>query len=127
MKKLFLVVVVGASTVSFAQNNDATVKPKNNSLETPRFYVVLPKTPRLMVSSQFVATLPDGNKEYVLSQDNMPCIVPDLSHYNMPVIKPDITFTIPNPAMPKEGFSKPMILTEDQLGRMLQLMQRQPR
>lgn len=118
---------LAASSVAFAQNDRVIVKPKNNSLESPRFYVVNPPTAQVMVKSQFVATLPNGNKLFELSQDNMPCIVPDISQYNMPVVKPDIAFTIPNPAFPESNLPKPMILTEGQLGRMLHLMQQQPR
>lgn len=29
--------------------------------------------------------LPNGNKVYILPQDNMPCVVPDTRAYNMPV------------------------------------------
>jgi len=31
--------------------------------------------------------LPNGNKIVLLLQDNMPCVVPDLSAFNMPVAK----------------------------------------
>jgi len=31
--------------------------------------------------------LPNGNKLYLLAQDNMPCVVPDMSQFNMPVAK----------------------------------------
>jgi hypothetical protein len=35
----------------------------------------------------FAGVLPNGNKLYILPQDNMPCIVPDLSQFKTPVDK----------------------------------------
>jgi len=35
----------------------------------------------------FAGLLPNGNKLILLPQDNMPCVVPDLSAFNMPVVK----------------------------------------
>lgn len=41
-------------------------------------------------------TLPDGNKVTALSQDKMPCVVPDMSQFNMPCIVPKKqTYTMP--------------------------------
>jgi hypothetical protein len=46
-------------------------------------------------------TLPNGNKVYLLPQDNMPCVVPDMSQFDGGVVKPVIpNYTIPNPAFP---------------------------
>ena len=33
-----------------------------------------------------VYTKPNGTRVYALAQDNMPCLVPDMSHFNMPVM-----------------------------------------
>ena len=33
-----------------------------------------------------VYTNPNGTRVYALSQDNMPCLVPDMSQFNMPVL-----------------------------------------
>ena len=36
-----------------------------------------------------VYSLANGNKITSLKQDNMPCIIPDMSQFNMPCIKPE--------------------------------------
>jgi hypothetical protein len=41
-------------------------------------------------------TLENGSKVYLLPQDNMPCVVPDMSQFNMPVVKADLKGFIPN-------------------------------
>lgn len=43
----------------------------------------LPETNNALARLSHV--LPNGNKVYILPQDNMPCIVPDTRGYNMPV------------------------------------------
>lgn len=35
---------------------------------------------------KLVLTRPNGSGIYILPQDNMPCLVPDLSQFNMPVM-----------------------------------------
>ena len=44
---------------------------------------------QLLQRNQAIAKLlfiqPNGTRVYALSQDNMPCLVPDMSQYNMPV------------------------------------------
>jgi hypothetical protein len=37
----------------------------------------------------FAEVLSNGNKVYLLPQDNMPCIVPDMKQFNMPVVAGD--------------------------------------
>lgn len=58
----------------------------------------------------FSHTLPNGNKVYLLPQDQMPCVVPDMSryYYHMPVAKGHSEDNIPNatrviPIIPKHG------------------------
>jgi hypothetical protein len=43
--------------------------------------------------------LPNGNKVITLSQDNMPCVVPDMKRFNMPVFKVEVPTTMPNAAI----------------------------
>ena len=38
-------------------------------------------------------TKPNGTRVYALSQDQMPCLVPDMSQFNMPVISKGIKIT----------------------------------
>jgi hypothetical protein len=54
--------------------------------------------------------LPNGNKVYMLPQDHMPCIVPDMSQYNsMALVNPDIQqYNIPNPAYPPQSKVDPL-------------------
>jgi len=40
-----------------------------------------------LYSQTLAGILPNGNKLILLPQDNMPCVVPDLSPFNMPVAK----------------------------------------
>jgi hypothetical protein len=124
MKKIFLIAGIASFSVAAAQNNPSPKiqvippKPKNNISSLPKFYVVNPKT-RLIDGAKLLNTLPNGNTVYALPQDNMPCVVPDVSQYNMPVVTPEKeAYTIPNPAYPPA--TKPIILTEEQLKQLLE-------
>lgn len=61
------------------------LKPEelNNYIEAQKQNSSLP--------GSFASILPDGNQVYILPQDNLPCVVPDLSQFNMPVVKGDNT------------------------------------
>ena len=47
-------------------------------------------------------TLPNGNKVYILPQDNMPCIVPDMQQFSMPVAKSELNGSMPNAVIPQQ-------------------------
>lgn len=126
MKKIFFVIAIGAFSFASAQNNKDTwvipVPPKpNTNIST------LPKTynfnysPGILDQAKLLHTLPNGSKVYALPQDNMPCVVPDMSQYTMiPTVKPTIPLNaIPNPAYPAP--SKPMTMTQEQLNKFLEL------
>ena len=56
-----------------------------------------------------VYTQPNGTRVYVLRQDQMPCLVPDMSQFNMPVMGKEIKITgmppgslLPNEIIPKK-------------------------
>jgi hypothetical protein len=124
MKKIFLIAGIVSFTVAAAQDNGSPKikvvppKPKNNISSKPPTYYVKPQT-QLLGNAELLNTLPNGNKVYALPQDNMPCVVPDVSQYNMPVVKPQVeAYTIPN-AYPQAP-SKPIIMTEEQLKQLLQ-------
>ena len=51
-------------------------------LSNPNRNFSLPGTNNAMAKLSHV--LPNGNKVYILPQDNMPCVVPDIRAYNMP-------------------------------------------
>jgi len=44
-------------------------------------------------NSTLLYTFPGNSRVYALPQDNMPCIVPDLSQFNMPVVGRSIKIT----------------------------------
>ena len=124
MKKILLIAAIASFSVAAAQDDRSPriqvipPKPKNNISSTPKFYVVPPKS-SLIDDARLLNTLPNGNKVYALPQDNMPCVVPDVSQYNMPVVTPEKeAYTIPNPAYPPA--TKPLILTEEQLKALLE-------
>jgi hypothetical protein len=127
MKLIFLFVAIAAFSFASAQNNQQPPKSKFNSEQAPRFYIIKPPQPQLIPNARLLNTLSNGNKIFALPQDNMPCVVPDITNYSMPVVKPDVTYTIPNPALPSPPSNKPVILTEDQLKKLLELQQQQHR
>jgi hypothetical protein len=130
MKSIFLAVAVAGFSYASAQNNHqplVTPQSKFNSEQAPRFYIIKPPQPQMVPNARLLNTLPNGNKVYSLPQDNMPCVVTNITNYSMPVVKPDVTYTIPNPALPSPPTNKPVILTEDQLKKLLELQQQQQR
>ena len=64
--------------------------------------------PGITAPGRFLRQLPNGNKVYALSQDNMPCIVPEMNRQVMPnragnglrYRRPEAG-AIPNPALPR--------------------------
>ena len=123
MKKILLIVGIASFSFAAAQNNGLPkvqvipAKPKNNISTKPNVYLVTPPS-EVISGADLQAMLANGNKIYTLPQDNMPCVVPDLSPYNMPVVKPEVTYTIPNPAYPPAV--KPSVITDDQLKQLLE-------
>ena len=123
MKKIFLIAGILSFTAAVAQDNGSPKikvvpsKPKKNISSKPPVYFVKPQT-QLLSNAELLNTLPNGNQVYALPQDNMPCVVPDVSQYNMPVVKPQVEYTIPNPY--PQAPSKPIIMTEEQLKQLLQ-------
>jgi len=92
MRYLFL--LAGIATFSFvsAQNDEIYYlqkqikkKPGLKIISLPNYQSSIPIQPK----KDLVYTLPDGNKVSALPQDNMPCVMPDMSQFNMPCIKPE--------------------------------------
>jgi hypothetical protein len=49
-------------------------------------------------------TQPNGTRVYALPQDNMPCLVPDMSQFNMPVMGKEIRITgMPPGSVPRNN------------------------
>ncbi len=122
MKKLIgLISLFGLFSTVFAQTPKIGIGPESNlkyKLRIPgdslqkllkrKAYVSFPT---IVGKSSYALT--NGNKVCLLQQDQMPCIVPDMSryNYNMPVIKGKTESIIPNAYprshsfrfIPKEG------------------------
>lgn len=103
MKKLFLLPVIFFTLQTFSQHpnydfkkfkekNSDFVFPfdlskKNKILSKDSLGRILKALEQQQYSPDFgdlAFTFPNGNKLYLLKQDNLPCIVPDQSQYNMP-------------------------------------------
>lgn len=62
---------------------------KTNSLLKHQSPVVLAPQLNNYSEKDLTYTLPNGNKVITLSQDNMPCVGPDMTQFNMPCIVPE--------------------------------------
>jgi hypothetical protein len=96
MKKVFLLLGIASFSAASAQQKDVfdiqqhldkmfkdkkipeiVISPLNKP--TPVSYSwPFPNNQKLSI------ILPNGDKVYILSQDNMPCVVPDMTQFNMP-------------------------------------------
>ena len=118
MKEIFLIISVATFSLASAQENGKPYlriippKTKTNPFlahigkDTFSFRDLqsLNQTPQLLPQAKHLYTLPNGNKIISLPQDNMPCVVPDMTAFNMPVVKAEIIpYTIPNPAYPPQS------------------------
>lgn len=79
MKYMSLLVAVAICSHGIAQKQPLTAPVKPPSFPDITNLLALPDT---SLSSSY--HLPDGREVVTLPQDNMPCIVPDLSGFNMP-------------------------------------------
>ena len=60
---------------------------KNMSIDTLEKYSgQIQLLQRSQATAKLLFTQPNGTRVYALPQDNMPCLVPDISHFNMPVM-----------------------------------------
>ena len=104
MKKIFLLVAVFFTLQSFSQQPYYDFKKFKKDLDSGIFLPMelgkqnqkiskdsLERLLKSLVQIQYspnfgrlALTHPNGNKIYILPQDNMPCMVPDLSQFNMP-------------------------------------------
>lgn len=104
MKKILLIAAVIAFSFASAQGPNYRIlppKPETNTFRIPG--ITIDPSKRLLAEARSSWLLPNGNMAFRLSQDNMPCIVPDMSQYNMPVVKPQVLYNIPNPAFPQKN------------------------
>ena len=102
----------------FKENNKGTYLPldfnkQKRSLSKDSLDKIRKSLEQIRYSPSFgklVLTFSNGNKVYALPQDNMACVVPDLSQFNMPVVGTKIKITgmppgnkIPTPIIPQEN------------------------
>jgi hypothetical protein len=115
MKKMFLTICVATFSYASAQENESTILKVlppvsktgpflfHNGTDTfsfPDTHMLSP-IQQLLPQAKLHHILPNGNKVYSLPQDNMPCVVPDMSQFNMPDVRSGMSpYTIPNPAYP---------------------------
>ena len=75
--------------IVWSDPNDTFILPldKNMSIDSLEKYSgQIQLLQRSQSSAKLLFTKPDGTRVYALPQDNMPCLVPDLSQFNMPVM-----------------------------------------
>jgi len=72
-----------AGKITWSEPNGTFILPLD-SLET--FMGIIQKLNEKQRRGTLVYTKPNGTRVYALSQDNMPCLVPDMSQFNMPVM-----------------------------------------
>ncbi|MDP4265551.1 MAG: hypothetical protein Q8941_23705 [Bacteroidota bacterium] len=105
MKKIFFIISIFILSFSFASAQDNgkpyfRIVPRKSETNVFDVSPVNPP-PQVAPLMKLEYTLSNGNKVYELPQDNMPCLVPNMSSYNMPVLKPDmLQFNMPNAAVP---------------------------
>ena len=124
MKKILFILGIVTFSLASAQDNEnpglKIIPPKSksvpflfpNGIDTLWFHNsdVLNQTPQLIPQSKLLYTLPNGNKVYSLPQDNMPCVVPDISQYNtMAMVTPEKNqYNMPNAANPPQPKIEPV-------------------
>jgi hypothetical protein len=133
MKKIFLIVGFSSFGFTYAQQNDVidiqkylenkNKKEKAGTFTNPLSGAYFPPLCGTYYRDSF--TLSNGNKVHSLPQDNMPCVIPDMSQFNMPVIKPGLSpYTIPNLAYPPQSKIEPV--TAEKLKELLELLNKTP-
>ena len=75
--------------ITFSQPNGTFILPlyKNMSKDSLQAIMeIMQKLSEKQRMGTLVYTKPNGTRVYALPQDNMPCLVPDMSQFNMPVM-----------------------------------------
>jgi len=92
--------------ITWSDLNGTFILPLD-SLET--FMGIILKLSQKQHMGTLVYTKPNGTRVYALPQDNMPCLVPDMSQFNMPIMGKGIKITgmppgslEPNEIIPKK-------------------------
>lgn len=98
MKKILLIIGIAAFSPAFAQqkelfNIDTYLQKTYKAKKLPKALVIPTGKESSLIANQFYFQGPNlshissnGDKVYILGQDKMPCVVPDMSQFNMPNI-----------------------------------------
>ena len=82
--------------ITWSDPNGTFILPldKNNSIDSFRIFMgIMQKLSEQQRWGTLVYSQPNGTRVYALPQDNMPCLVPDMSQFNMPVLSKGIKIT----------------------------------
>lgn len=88
MKRIFLLLPVFFFLNAPGQqpNNSIRVGPSNKNVSKDSLQKLIAKlNMRSYPQAKLLSSFADGTKLYALPQDNMPCLVPDLSQFKMPI------------------------------------------
>jgi len=93
--------------ITFSQPNDTFILPLYKNMSKDSLQAIMEMMQKLSENQRMgtiVYTKPNGTRVYALSQDNMPCLVPDMSQFNMPVMGKGtkVTGMPPGPLPPNE-------------------------
>ena len=75
--------------ITFSQPNGTFILPLGKNLSKDSLQAIIEMMQKLSEKQHMgtlVYTKPNGTRVYALPQDNMPCLVPDMSQFNMPVL-----------------------------------------
>jgi hypothetical protein len=87
--------------ITWSDPNGTFILPLD-SLQT--FMGVMQKLSEKQRMGTLVYTKPNGTRVYALPQDNMSCLVPDMSQFNMPVMGKEIRITgMPPGSVPRNN------------------------
>jgi len=93
--------------ITFSQPNGTFILPlyKNMSKDSLQAIMeIMQKLSEKQRMGTLVYTKPNGTRVYALPQDNMPCLVPDMSQFNMPVMGKEIKITgMPPGSIPRNN------------------------
>lgn len=82
--------------IVYSQPNGTFILPLDENIPLDSLQLII-ETLQKLREKQHMATLvytkPNGTRIYALPQDNMPCLVPEMSQFNMPVMGKEIKIT----------------------------------
>jgi len=82
--------------IVYSQPNGTFILPLDKNISKDSLQKIMEIMQKLRGNQHMgtlVYTKPNGTRVYALRQDNMPCLVPDMSQFNMPVMGKGIKIT----------------------------------